>query len=131
MNKVNVSFVNGYLCHRCGAPMIPVPVTRRIYEGTKEYERYKIARLRITSGDLELSGYDYHCPACGNDTTGYDQEHIHLMQKKKGSPVLTQYELAEKVEQMKTRRHVLRLVKRYAWIILVLAAILLRHLLYR
>ena len=131
MSYIHDDFISGYSCHRCGAPLIPIPITRIISSGSMEHAYYSAGVHRTPVDDIELSGYDYHCPICKKETSAYDQYHIHRVQKRKGDDILTDYELRVKVPRTENLWYWLRLLKRYVVFIVLILVLILSRLIYR
>ena len=82
-----------FYCHQCGEKLIRNPEKRIIRRGDPDYRRYRHVGRVITFGDVELTEYNFCCPACNRIIDPDEQYIIEYIQKKVGEHRLTQAQI--------------------------------------
>ena len=62
-----------FYCHKCGERLIRNARTRTIKRGDPDYKEHSRVGHTHLIGDVELTEYDFKCPACGK-IIGYEEQ---------------------------------------------------------
>ena len=63
-----------FYCHKCGERLGKHPKTRTLSPGDSDYRKHnRINHRTHMIGDVEVTEYDFQCPACGN-VIEYDEQ---------------------------------------------------------
>ena len=79
MKNKSVSILIGmvtkkFYCHKCGERLSKHPKTRTVKPGDPDYRKHnRINHRTHMIGDVEVTEYDFQCPACGN-VIEYDEQ---------------------------------------------------------
>ena len=84
-----------FYCHKCGEQLSRHAKTRTLSPGDPDYrEHNRIGRGVRMIGDVEVTEYDFQCPACGNIIEYREQSVIRKIQKQVQRNVLSEGEIA-------------------------------------
>ena len=84
-----------FYCHKCGARLERSPHTRTVRRGDPDYrEHSRIGRLHVT-GDIEVTEYNFRCPACDRVVDCDGQYVIERIQRSLGKRKLSEEEIAK------------------------------------
>jgi len=95
-----------FYCHKCGEQLSKHPKTRTVKPGDPDYRKHnRIGRTHMI-GDVEVTEYDFQCPACGNIIEYDEQCIIGKIQKQLRKNILSNEEVLnnrETVEDLMDR----------------------------
>ena len=82
-----------FYCHKCGERLCKYPNTRTVKPGDPDYRKHsKINHLHMV-GDVEVTEYDFRCPACENIIEYDEQRVVGKIQKQLSKNILSDEEL--------------------------------------
>ena len=83
-----------YDCHKCGERLEKYPKTRTVSSGDPDYGKHnRINHRTHMIGDVEVTEYDFQCPACGNIIDYDEQCVIGKIQKQFHKSILSEEEI--------------------------------------
>ena len=85
--------IKKFYCHKCGERLRRHHKTRIVKRGDPDYNKHNIDGI-YTSGDIEVTEYDFQCPSCGNIIEYDEQCVIENIQKRLDKNVLSEEEFA-------------------------------------
>lgn len=83
-----------HYCHKCGERLQKNPNKRLVSRNDPDYGSYRIGRFYST-GDIEVTEYNFLCPNCGNIIEYDEQVVIGKIQKKLGCDTLSESQIEE------------------------------------
>ncbi len=96
-----------FYCHKCGERLGKHSKTRTISPGDPDYRKHnRINHRTHMVGDVEVTEYDFQCPACGNIIEYDEQCVIRKIQKQLHKNTLSEEEILnnrEKAEEAMDR----------------------------
>lgn len=88
-----------FFCHRCGTQLDRKPRTRTLRHGDADYKKYSRTGNMRMLGDIEVTEYDFHCPACGTVIGYKEQCVIEYIQKQADRHILSRSEITAASEE--------------------------------
>ena len=89
-----------FYCHKCGERLQKHPHTRTLRPGDPDYRKHnRINHRTHMVGDVDVTEYEFRCPACGTTTEYDDQCVIAAIQKQLGKQRLSDEELLRHKEE--------------------------------
>ena len=86
--------IKKFYCHKCGERLRKHPQTRIVKPGDPDYRKHSRINRRIQMiGAVEVTEYNFRCPACENFMEYRAQCVVRKMQKKLRKNILTDEEL--------------------------------------
>ena len=83
-----------FYCHKCGERLGKHPKTRTLSPGDPDYRKHsRINRKAHMIGDIEVTEYDFQCPACKNVIEYDEQCVVRKIQKQLRKNVLSDEEV--------------------------------------
>ena len=83
-----------FYCHKCGERLGKHPKTRTLSPGDPDYRKHnRINHRTHMIGDVEVTEYDFQCPACGNIIEYDEQCVIGKIQKQLDKSTLSEEEI--------------------------------------
>ena len=83
-----------FYCHKCGERLGKHPKTRTLSPGDPDYRKHnRINRKTHIIGDIEVTEYDFQCPACKNVIEYDEQCVVRKIQKQLRKNILSDEEV--------------------------------------
>lgn len=82
-----------FYCHQCGERLERWPKTRTLSPGDPDYKKHSRFRHRHMIGDVEVTEFEFRCPACGNTLEYREACLMEKMQKQLHKKVLSPEEI--------------------------------------
>ena len=83
-----------FYCHKCGELLGKHPKTRTLSPGDPDYRKHnRINRKTHIIGDIEVTEYDFQCPACKNVIEYDEQCVVRKIQKQLRKNILSDEEV--------------------------------------
>ena len=88
-----------FFCHKCGERLIRNARTRTIKRGDPDFKEHSRVGRSHLIGDVELTEYDFKCPACGKIIRYEEQCVIGKIQKQLRKKILSDEEVINNREK--------------------------------
>ena len=82
-----------FYCHKCGERLGKHPKTRTLSPGDPDYRKYNRINHKHRIGDIEVTDYDFQCPACKNVIEYDEQCVVRKIQKQLRKNILSNEEV--------------------------------------
>lgn len=93
-----------FYCHKCGERLGRHPTTRTVSRGDADYKEYnRIGGRYHLIGDVEVTEYDFQCPACGKIIEYDEQCVVAKLQKQTGEKLISEQAISEIRDSVKAK----------------------------
>ena len=90
-----------FYCHKCGEKLQKFAKTRTVKPGDPDYKEHSRFNHRTHMiGDVEVTEYDFKCPACHNMITYDEQQTMALIQKKLSKNTLSEDDIENNIYEI-------------------------------
>ncbi len=121
-----------FYCHHCGERLTRKAKKRIVTPKDPDWRKHnRVGRIQLFPGDVEVTEYDFCCPACGQITTYDEQLQYNYIQKKHDTRILPQtllrQELPWATEKWKKKKTLGRVLGVLVCVVLAVVVFLIKR----